>query len=186
MSGTLVGAAAQHRDHLVARAVGDELALSNSSSRSTKDSSDRRWVEMMMVMLRAASFFSRSRNSASLRTSKCAVGSSRNRTFGLRMSDARETDGLLLAARQAAPAFGDRHVVAQRMTGDEAFDAGETRGRENLLVGRGRLAERDVVAQLAEEQVGVLQHEADAGAQIGRVVLAHVDAIDEDLPSSGS
>ena len=134
----------------------------------------------MIVILRSASVFSRSRNSASLRTSKCAVGSSRNRIFGLPDQDAGEADRLLLPAGQAAPALGDRHVVAQRMAGDEALDAGEARGRQHLLVGGVRLAERDVVAQLAEEQIGVLQHEADAGAQIGRVVLAHIDAVDED------
>ena len=101
--------------------------------------------------------------------------------LGLADQGAREADRLLLAAGQAASAFGDRHVVAQRVTGDEALDAGEPRRREDLFVGRARPAERDVVAQLAEEQVGVLQHEADAGAQIGRVVLPEVDAVDQDV-----
>ena len=61
------------------------LPRSNSRMRSTKESSDRRCVEIRMVMLSAAMSLSRSRNSASLRTSKCAVGSSRNSTFGRRM-----------------------------------------------------------------------------------------------------
>ena len=100
----------------------------------------------------------------------------------LRLADqhAGEADGLLLAAGQAAAALGNRHVVAQRMAGDEALDAGKPRRREDFFVGGLRLAERDVVAQLAEEQVGVLQHKANAGAQIGRVVLADVDAVDQD------
>ena len=71
------------------------------------------------------------------------------------------------------------------MTGNEVLHAGKPRGSDDLLVGRVRLAERDVVADLAEEQVGVLQHEADAGAQIGRIVLAHIDAVDDDLAVRG-
>ena len=67
------------------------------------------------------------------------------------------------------------------MAGDEAFHAGKARGRKDFLVGRGGLAEGDVVANLAEKQVGILQHEADAGAQIGRIVLAGIDVIDADL-----
>ena len=101
--------------------------------------------------------------------------------FRIADQHARQSDRLLLAAGQAAPAFGDRHVVAQRMAGDEALDAGKPRRREHFCVGRVGPAKRDVVAQLAEKQIGVLQHEADAGAQIGRVVLADVDAIDQDV-----
>ena len=87
-------------------------------------------------------------------------------------------DRLLLSAREAAAAFRDRHVVAERMAGDEAFHAGKARGRKDFLVGRGGPAQGDVVANLAEKQVGILQHETDAGAQIGRIVLAGVDIID--------
>src|SRR6185503_16868355 len=36
-----------------------------------------------------------------------------------------------------------------------------------------------IVAQFAEEQVGVLQDEADAGPQVGRVVLTCIHVIDE-------
>ena len=71
------------------------------------------------------------------------------------------------------------------MTGNEVLDAGKPRGGDDLLVGRVRLSERDVVADLAEEQIGVLQHEADAGAQIGRVVLARIDVVDDDLAVRG-
>src|SRR5262249_35270041 len=83
-------------------------------------------------------------------------------------------------ARQAASAFGNGHVVAERVAGDEALDAGEPRGGQHFLVGRLGPPERDVVAQLAVEQVGVLQDEADARAKIRRVVLANIDAVDED------
>ena len=71
--------------------------------------------------------------------------------FGLPDEDAGKSDRLFLAARQAAPALRDRHLVAQRMTGDETFNAGKPRGRHYFCICRFRLAKRDVVAQLAEE-----------------------------------
>src|SRR6185437_4637313 len=100
----------------------------------------------------------------------------------LRLADQHpgEPDRLLLAAGQAAPALGDHHVIALRVAGEEGFDAGQARRRQHFLVGRLRPAKRDVVAQLAVEQIGVLQHETDAGTQIGGVVLADVDAVDQD------
>ena len=67
------------------------------------------------------------------------------------------------------------------MTGDEGFDARKPRSLDDFLVGGFGIAERDVVAQLAEEQIGVLKHEADAGAQVGRIVLSQIDIVDEDL-----
>jgi len=54
------------------------------------------------------------------------------------------------------------------------------RGFPSSVVG---FAQRDVVAQLPKNRIDILQHEPDPGAQIGRIELAHVDAVDEDLPS---
>ena len=93
----------------------------------------------------------------------------------------READRLLLSAGEALAALGDRHLVAERMTGDEGFDARKPRSLDDLLVGGFGIAERDVVAELAEEQIGVLQHEADARAQVGRIVLSQIDIVDQDL-----
>ena len=59
------------------------------------------------------------------------------------------------------------------------------RGGKDLLVGGLRFAKRNVVAQLAKEQIGVLHRKADAGAQVGRIVLAGVDAIDQDAAFLG-
>src|SRR4029079_14919433 len=96
-----------------------------------------------------------------------------------------EADRLLLSTRKAAPALCNRHVIAKRVASDEAFNAGEARGRKNLFVGCVRFAKRDVVSDLAEEKFRVLQDEADTGAQIGRVVLAGADFIDADPPIEG-
>ena len=42
---------------------------------------------------------------------------------GLSDQNAGKPDRLFLASGQAAAALGDRHIVAHRMTGDEAFHA---------------------------------------------------------------
>ena len=98
---------------------------------------------------------------------------------------ARQSDRLFLAAGQAAAALGDGHVVPHRMAGDKALDPGQARGGKHLLVGGLRFSERNIVAQLAKEQIGVLHRKADAGAQIGRIVLPGVDAIDQDAAFLG-
>ena len=59
------------------------------------------------------------------------------------------------------------------------------RGLKNLFVGGVRLAERDVVAQFSEEQIGILHRKADPGTQIGRIVLSGVHAIDQDAAFLG-
>src|SRR5262245_52893305 len=99
--------------------------------------------------------------------------------LGLSDKGTGQSDRLLLAARETTPAFGDRHVVAEGVAGDEILDAGETRGGDDFLVGRGRFSKRDIVADLAEEKIGVLQHETDAGTQIRRVVLARINIVDD-------
>ena len=59
------------------------------------------------------------------------------------------------------------------------------RRRQNFFVGRLGLAERDIVAQLSEEQVGILHRKSDAGAQIGGIILSRVDAIDQNAAFLG-
>src|SRR5215813_1165301 len=92
-----------------------------------------------------------------------------------------EADGLLLPTRQAAPALGDWHVITEWVTRDKAFHAGEARRLQNVLISCGRFSKSDVVPNLAKKEVRILQHEADPGAQIGRIILTYVDIIDADL-----
>ena len=56
---------------------------------------------------------------------------------------------------------------------------------QNLFVGGFGLAERDIVAQFSEEEVGILHGETDAGAQIRRIVLSGIHAIDENATLLG-
>jgi len=59
------------------------------------------------------------------------------------------------------------------MTGDGCFDARQSRRGEDFLVGRFGFAQRDVVAQLSEEQIDILPARTRTpGAQIGRIELA--------------
>ena len=71
------------------------------------------------------------------------------------------------------------------MTGDEALHAGKPSGLQDFFIGRLRLAEGDIIAQLSEEEVGILHCETDAGAQVGGIVLSRVDPIDENATFLG-
>ena len=93
--------------------------------------------------------------------------------------DARKPNRLFLTPGKASPAFGDGHLIAQRMGSGEAFNSGKLCGSKDLFIGCGGPAKRDVVAQLAEEEICVLQYETDAGPQVCRIVLACIHAIDQ-------
>ena len=94
--------------------------------------------------------------------------------------DARQPDRLLLAAGQAAAALGDRHVVAQRMTGDEALDAGQPRGLDHLLVGRAGVPSVMLSRSLPKNRSVSCSTKPMPVAQVGRIVLPDVDAVDQD------
>jgi hypothetical protein len=51
---------------------------------------------------------------------------------------------------------------------------------ENLLIGRCWKAEGNIVAKLTEDQVDVLENEADPAPQIRRLVLAKIHALNQD------
>src|SRR5262245_23985917 len=67
------------------------------------------------------------------------------------------------------------------MARHEALDAGQPGSREDFLIGRAQMTKRDVVAQFAEEEIGILQYESDAVPQVRRVVLPDVDVVDQDM-----
>src|SRR3954470_392270 len=71
------------------------------------------------------------------------------------------------------------------MAGDEAFHTRKPRSLENLLIRSVRLAERDIVAEFSEEKVGILHGKADAGTQIGGIVLPGIDPVDENATVLG-
>ena len=109
-----------------------------------------------------------------------------------RIRDDRARDGypLLLAAGQV-DALGAYHGgVAVGQPAYERIGLGGLRCLDDLLVGRSRPAAPDVVRDALAEQVGILEHQAEAAHQLVLAHLAHVDAADEhlariDVPEAG-
>ena len=56
-------------------------------------------------------------------------------------------------------------------------------GGLDLLVGRVRLGEAQVLAHRGVEEVRLLRDDADEVAERGEAEIAHVDAVDRDLPA---
>ena len=91
---------------------------------------------------------------------------------------ARDREALPLAAGEVGRAFLDVGLVAVRHALDEFFGAGQP-GRAHRVVQRqARPAGEDVVADRAAEQEVVLQHDAEALAQVAQVDLAQIGAVD--------
>src|SRR5512132_603192 len=96
-----------------------------------------------------------------------------------------KSDRLLLPSRQAAAAFLDGEIVTERVGGSELLDARQPGRFENLLLGRRWKTKRDIVAQPAEEQIDILQNKPDAVAQVCGIVLAQIDAVDQNAALVG-
>ena len=67
-----------------------------------------------------------------------------------------------------------------RVAIDELGDAGLLGGAQHRRIVGARRAEHDVVADGAVEQHDVLRHVADVAAQLRRVHLSRLDAVDQD------
>ena len=101
-----------------------------------------------------------------------------------RVRDDRARDGypLLLAAGQVHALGAYYRGVAVGKAADESVRLGGLRGLDHLVVGRPRPAAPDVVRDALAEQVGILEHQAEAAHQFVLAHLADVDAADEHLP----
>ena len=91
---------------------------------------------------------------------------------------------LLLAAGEAVAALADDRVVALGQRGDHVVDACRLGGRLDLLVGRVRLREAQVLAHRLVEEVRLLRDDADEVGQRLEAQVADVDAVDRD-PARG-
>ncbi len=101
---------------------------------------------------------------------------------GGRMGEgAGEADELLLAGGEGGAAFADGLLELLGEGADEVGDVDLFGGAFELGVGDPRAAEADVVGDGAGEEEWVLQDDAEAAAEGGEVLVADVDAIDEDL-----
>src|SRR5471032_2345291 len=91
-----------------------------------------------------------------------------------------DRDALALAAGQALSALTDHRVVGLRQAQDEFVRVRGARGGDDLFARRFRFAVGDVLGDGAEEQEGLLQHEADVAAVVRHGEGADVDAVEHD------
>ena len=100
-----------------------------------------------------------------------------------RVRDDRARDGypLLLAAGQVHALGAYYRGVAVGKAADECVRLGGLRRLDHLVIGRPRPAAPDVVRDALAEQVGILEHQAEAAHQFVLAHLADVDAADENL-----
>ena len=92
-----------------------------------------------------------------------------------------EADELLLAGRQGSSAFDDGFLKLFWKRADEVAYGDLVGGTLEAVVGDPLGAEANVVGYGAREEEGVLQDDAEALAKGLQVLLADVDAVDEDL-----
>ena len=97
--------------------------------------------------------------------------------------DARQRDALLLATRELVAAFADHRVIAAAgQLADAVMHRRQARGGLELSVGGVGLGIGQVLADRGVEQIGLLGHEPDDGAEARQVDLADVDAVDSTAP----
>ena len=92
----------------------------------------------------------------------------------------RDRHPLLLAAREAVAALADDGVVAVGQRRDHVVDARSGGRGFELLVGRVRLREAQVLAHRRVEEVRLLRDDADEIRQRLEAEVADVDAVDRD------
>ena len=125
---------------------------------------ERRWAIAIVVRP------SESRSSASWTSRSVSVSSDARRLVEdedrrVAQDRAGDRDPLLLASGEAVSALADDGVVAVGQRRDHVVDARGLGGRLDLLVGRVRLREAEVLADRGVEEVGLLRDDAD---ELGR------------------
>ena len=87
-------------------------------------------------------------------------------------------DALALAARQRVAALADHGVVPLGQVTDEAGGTGRLGGRPDLVHGGIGPSVGDVLPDRHREEEGLVEDDADVGAQAGEGQVAHVVAVD--------
>ena len=101
--------------------------------------------------------------------------------LGVGGHDAREGEQLPLAVGEVGAALGEVGLVALGQSADEAVGVDEAGGRLHPGVVHLGVAQPDVVAHGAGEDVKILEHDAQTPADVVRAEPAHVDPIEQDL-----
>ena len=87
---------------------------------------------------------------------------------------------LALAARKPRTALAYPGLQPLRQRGDEALQCRAADRLCELGLGRVRAGDQDVGAERVVEEVGVLRHQRDAGAELIEGPLAHIRAVEAD------
>jgi len=143
-----------------------------------KDSSDRRWVEMMTVSLSWASTFRRSRKTpASCARRNCAVRIVEETQRGLAYSTHGRARSLLWPAREAWSRLRRSACSSRAEWAGGMIPPPDSRGRQIPAFVSPRLAEGMLSRRLDVEQIGSWSTKPKTGALAsGRMYMAQIDA----------
>src|SRR5436190_572101 len=170
--------------HIVARAVGDDLALVHQDDaldqleqrRAVRDEDQGAALQLLLEPLDQSAFGLRVHRAGRL------VHDEDRRPARKRPGD---RDGLALPARKPLSAIREPQVVAVGDLAHELVGAGYLRGAQQFLVGHSGPAERDILAHRARQKHALLHRRADIGPKASRIELADVGAVDHDQPFLG-
>ena len=97
-----------------------------------------------------------------------------NQDLRVLQDDAGNAQALFFAAGELQAPVSHQGFVSLRLRGDEVVQVGDEAGRVQFLLRGILFGIEQVLADAAVEEIAVLRHHADAGAQIGKVKVAHV------------
>ena len=100
--------------------------------------------------------------------------------LGIGQNRARDGQKLALALAQVAAALRKLRLVALRQAVDELVRVGQLRRRDDLFIRGVQPPVADVLHHRRDEEVRVLQHDAQLAAQIVLLHLADVHPVDAD------
>ena len=103
-----------------------------------------------------------------------------NQNLRLVRQGARERDELLLSGGKRRAALADFFVEALGQGADEVGEVHIFGSLFNVFVLNALCPEPDISADRSAEQERILQHHAEAAAQVGEIHVFHVDAVDSD------
>ena len=93
-------------------------------------------------------------------------------------------DALALTARQPGAAFAHEGVEAVRQGAEEGLGIGVARRFPQFVLACVPIAVAEVVASRGGEDHRFLRHHGDAAADVGRIGVTQIDAVDEDAAGS--
>ena len=137
---------------------------------------------MTIVVRSAISRSSASCTSRSLSASSADVASSSSSSGAFAQKRARDRDALSLTARQSRPAFAHERVEPFRKRTQEFLGMRIARGLPDLVLARVPIAVAEVVARGGGEHHRFLRHQRDALADVRRIGVLQVDAVDQHAP----